>query len=104
MAARNSGNRRRLTFCNGSRRTDTKGQPARQLIRSAGARLFFLPPYCPDLNPIEMVFAKLKTLLRKADERSIEATWRSIGDLLAAFSAEECAAYLRHAGYASIQA
>ncbi|GAB0115401.1 hypothetical protein AcidC75_29250 [Acidisoma sp. C75] len=49
-----------------------KGQPARQLIRSAGARLFFLPPYSPDLNPIEMMFAKLKTLLRKADERSVE--------------------------------
>ncbi|GAB0114324.1 hypothetical protein AcidC75_18480 [Acidisoma sp. C75] len=72
MAARNSGNRRRLIFGSGSRRTDTKGQPARQLIRSAGARLFFLPPYSPDLNPIEMMFAKLKTLLRKADERSVE--------------------------------
>jgi transposase len=48
-----------------------------------------------------MVFAKLKTLLRKSDERSVEATWRRIGDLLSAFSDEECAAYLRHAGYAS---
>ena len=59
-----------------------KGKPAREAIRGAGAKLFFLPAYSPDLNPIEMVFAKLKTLLRKADERSIEATWRRIGDLL----------------------
>lgn len=80
-----------------------KGKAARSAIRSAGAKLFFLPAYSPDLNPIEMVFAKLKTLLRKADERSIDATWRRIGDLLCAFTADECAAYLRHAGYASIQ-
>lgn len=80
-----------------------KGSPVRQAIRGAGAKLFFLPAYSPDLNPIEMVFAKLKTLLRKADERSVEATWRRIADLLDAFSSAECAAYLRHAGYASIQ-
>lgn len=79
-----------------------KGLPARAILRNAGAKLFFLPAYSPDLNPIEMVFAKLKTLLRKADERSIEATWRRIGDLLTAFTADECAAYLRHAGYVSI--
>jgi transposase len=79
-----------------------KGLPARQLIRNAGAHLLFLPPYSPDLNPIEMVVVKLKTLLRKADERSVEATWRRIGDLLSAFTAKECAAYLRHAGYASV--
>ena len=79
-----------------------KGQSAREAIRSVGAKLFFLPAYSPDLNPIEMVFAKLKTLLRKAEERSVEATWRKIGDLLSAFSPDECAAYLRHAGYASI--
>ena len=80
-----------------------KGKATREAIRGAGAKLFFLPAYSPDLNPIEMMFAKLKTLLRKADERSIEATWRRIGDLLSNFTAEECAAYLRHAGYASIQ-
>ena len=78
-----------------------KGRDVRRAIRSIGAKLFFLPKYSPDLNPIEQVFAKLKTLLRKADERSIEATWRRIGDLLPNFSAEECAAYLHHAGYAS---
>ena len=49
-----------------------KGSAVRRLIRAAGARLFFLPPYSPDLNPIEQVFAKLKTLLRKAEERTVE--------------------------------
>lgn len=79
-----------------------KGLPARQLIRDAGAHLLFLPPYSPDLNPIEMVFAKLKTLFRKADERSIEASWRRVGTLLNTFTPDECQNYLRHAGYASI--
>ena len=59
-----------------------KGQAVRQLIRAAGAKLFFLPRYSPDLNPIEQAFSKLKTLLRKADARSIEATWKQIGVLL----------------------
>ncbi len=81
-----------------------KGKPVRAALRAVGAKLFFLPAYSPDLNPIEMIFAKLKTLLRKADARSVEATWRSIGDLLGVFSSEECAAYLRHAGYASATA
>lgn len=79
-----------------------KGPAVRRAIRAAGAKLFFLPPYSPDLNPIEQVFAKLKTLLRKADERSIEATWRRIGSLLDRFTPAECANYLRNAGYASI--
>jgi len=78
-----------------------KGKAVRHAIRSAGAKLFFLPPYSPDLNPIEQVFAKLKTLLRKAAERSVEATWRRIGDLLHCFTAAECANYVRNAGYAS---
>ncbi|WP_234710575.1 IS630 family transposase [Sinorhizobium arboris] len=78
-----------------------KGKPARNAIRDTGAHLFFLPPYSPDLNPIEMMFAKLKTLLRKSDERSVDATWRRVGELLKAFSPHECAAYLRHAGYVS---
>ena len=78
-----------------------KRQAIRQLIRAAGAKLFFLPPYSPDLNPIEQVFAKLKTLLRKADERTSEATWRRIGALLDHFSPQECANYLANAGYAS---
>lgn len=78
-----------------------KGQAVRRAVRAAGARLLFLPPYSPDLNPIEMVFAKLKTLLRKADERSVAAVWHRIGALLGEFSPAECANYLRHAGYAS---
>ena len=78
-----------------------KRQAIRRLIRAAGAKLFFLPPYSPDLNPIEQVFAKLKTLLRKADERTIEATWRRIGSLLDCFTPAECANYLKNSGYAS---
>jgi transposase len=73
-----------------------KGQAVRQLIRSAGAKLFFLPRYSPDLNPIEQVFAKLKTLLRKT-----ETTWHGIGTILDRFKPEECANYLVNAGYAS---
>ena len=79
-----------------------KGIAVRRAIRAAGAHLLFLPPYSPDLNPIEMMFAKLKTLLRKADERSIAAVWHRIGQLLGTFSPDECASYLRHAGYASV--
>jgi len=77
-----------------------KGKAVRRAIRRAGAHLIFLPPYSPDLNPIEQVFAKLKTLLRKAAERTVEATWRRIGKLLDHFSAEECANYLVNSGYA----
>ena len=80
-----------------------KGKRARQAVRKAGAHLLFLPPYSPDLNPIEMMFAKLKTLIRKADERTIEATWKRVGKLLDQFSPAECSNYLRHAGYASMQ-
>lgn len=78
-----------------------KGQAIRQSIRAAGAKLFFLPRYSPDLNPIEQVFSKLKTLLRKADPRTIEATWKQIGSLLDQFTPKECANYLVNAGYAS---
>jgi len=78
-----------------------KGKTVRRAIRAAGAKLFFLPPYSPDLNPIEQVFAKLKTLLRKAAERTVEATWRRIGALLQCFTADECANYFANAGYAS---
>jgi transposase len=77
-----------------------KGKAVRQAIRKAKAHLLFLPPYSPDLNPIEQVFAKLKTLLRKAAERTVEATWRRIGTLLDRFSAAECANYLVNSGYA----
>ena len=78
-----------------------KGQAVRRAIRAVGANLLFLPPYSPDLNPIEQMFAKLKTLLRNAGERTVEATWRRIGHLLNHFTQAECANYLRNAGYAS---
>jgi transposase len=78
-----------------------KGRAIRSAIRAAKAKLFFLPAYSPDLNPIEQAFAKMKTLLRKADARTIDDTWRTIGALLDCFSPTECANYLRNAGYAS---
>ena len=78
-----------------------KSQEVRRLIRAAGARLFFLPPYSPDLNPIEQVFAKLKALLRRMRPRTIEANWRGIRKLLPRFMPQECANYFRNAGYAS---
>lgn len=76
-----------------------KGEAVRKAIRAAGARLLFLPPDSPNLNPIQEVFAKLKTLLRKAAERSVETTWQRIGSLLDALPAHECANYLRNSGY-----
>ena len=79
-----------------------KSHAVRNAIRAAGARLFFLPPYSPDLNPIERVFAKLKHLLRKASERTVENTWRRAGALLALFPPGECQNYLTNAGYASV--
>lgn len=79
-----------------------KGKAVRNAIRTAGAKLFFLPPYSPDLNPIEQVFAKLKHLMRKAQERTVQATWRRIGSLLDAFSSDECARYFVNSGYASM--
>jgi transposase len=78
-----------------------KGEAVRRAIRAAGAHLFYLPPYSPDLNPIEQVFAKLKHLMRQAAERSVDATWQRIGDLLDRFTPAECASYLRNCGYAS---
>ena len=75
------------------------GQAIRRAIRAVGAKLLFLPAYSPDLNPIEQVFAKLKTLLRKLDARTVETTWRGIGQLLE-FTPDECAAR-RNSGYAS---
>jgi len=69
-------------------------------IAARGASLRFLPAYSPDLNPIEMVFAKLKARLRKAAERSVNALWNRVGALLDDFPNEECAAYFRAAGYA----
>ncbi len=77
-----------------------KGKAVRQLIRSAGAKLIFLPKYSPDLNPIEQVFAKLKHLLRKATARTVEAICQAVGQILGAFTSKECANYFKNAGYA----
>ena len=72
----------------------------REAIHAAEAGLLYLPPYSPDLNPIEQLFAKLKTLLRKAAARSRDALWTTIGGLLEAFSPQECRNYIRNCGYA----
>ena len=77
-----------------------KGKAVRNAIRAAGARLLFLPKYSPDLNPIEQVFAKLKTLLRKVGARTYEAISDASAEILAQYQPAECAAYLRNAGYA----
>ena len=76
-----------------------KGASVPKAIRRAGAKLLFLPPYSPDLNPIEQVFAKLKHLMRKAAERTQEATWKRIGILVDAFTPNECQRYLENSGY-----
>jgi transposase len=71
----------------------------RAAIATAGAELLYLPPYSPDLNPIEHAFAKLKALLRTAASRAVAALWQAIGHALDAFTPAECAHYLAHAGY-----
>jgi transposase len=76
-----------------------KVKGVRDAIEARGARLLYLPPYSPDLNPIELAFAKLKALLRTAARRTVDALWRAIGHALDAFSPAECARYLAHAGY-----
>ena len=78
-----------------------KAVAVRTAIRSAGARLLFLPPYSPDLNPIEQVFSKLKHTLRKAMGRSIEAVEEAIANTLPEITKQECQAYIVNAGYAS---
>jgi transposase len=76
-----------------------KRRAVRQAIRKAGAKLFFLPKYSPDLNPIEQVFAKLKHLLRKAAARTNDAVCDTIGTLLQSYTADECANYFKNSGY-----
>jgi transposase len=71
----------------------------REAIEEAGATLIYLPPYSPDLNPIEMVFSKIKAILRKKALRTVEALWRELGKITGCVSATECQNYLRHAGY-----
>jgi transposase len=76
-----------------------KGVAAREAIEARGAELMLLPSYSHDLNPIEQVFAKLKSLLRKAAPRTREALWQTIGEKLSMFSPAECLNYLHHCGY-----
>jgi transposase len=71
----------------------------RAAIEARGATLVYLPPYSPDLNPIEQAFAKLKALLRKLAARTVARLWDALGDLLVSFTPQECANYLAHAGY-----
>jgi transposase len=79
-----------------------KGEAIRKMIEAAGATLLFLPPYSPDFNPIEKAFAKLKALLRKAAERTVDGLWDAIGRFVDTFSQQECANYFASAGYDAI--
>ncbi len=76
-----------------------KQQGVRVAIESVGADLLYLPPYSPDFNPIELAFSKLKTLLRKHAERTIEGLWKRLGSLLDEFPPNECMNYFKHCGY-----
>ena len=80
-----------------------KSAPIRQMIKAAGARLWYLPPYSPDLNSIEQAFAKIKHWMRQAQKRTVEDTWRHIGHLVATSEPAECKNYFTNAGYASVK-
>lgn len=77
-----------------------KRQQARNAIEACGAQILFLPPYSPDMNPIEHLFSKIKTLLRTAAERTAEDVWRRIGSIIGTISPQECENYIRNLGYA----
>ncbi len=70
-----------------------------EVIEGAGCVLMYLPPYSPDLNPIELAFSKLKSLLRKAGKRTVDGLWEFLGQALDAFAPQECRNYMRHCGY-----
>lgn len=74
-----------------------------EVIEAVGARVEYLPPYSPDFNPIEQVFSKLKALLRKFAERTLEDLWNRIGELVDVFTPQECANYFRNSGYTEHQ-
>ena len=76
-----------------------KGPAVRAAIAAAGATLLYLPPYSPDFNPIENAFSKLKAMLRKAAERTVDGLWATIGGLIDLFTPQECANYFAAAGY-----
>jgi transposase len=71
----------------------------REAIEAAGARILYLPAYSPDLNPIEMVFHKIKSILRKMKIRTVDALWDALGSITACVTATECRNFFRHAGY-----
>ena len=79
-----------------------KSKRAAQCLKEKGAWFLFLPPYSPDLNPIEQAFAKLKAHLRKAEARTFEALWKAIGEICDLFEPQECWNYLKAARYASV--
>lgn len=74
-----------------------------EAIEAVGAHLLYLPPYSPDLNPIELVFSKFKWLVRSAAERTVDGLWRLCGELLDQFTCTECSNYFRHCGYAATE-
>jgi len=76
-----------------------KSPKAAAILKARGAWFLFLPPYSPDLNPIEMAFAKLKAHLRKAKARTIDALWKAVGSICELYSPDECWNYLKAAGY-----
>jgi len=76
-----------------------KSEKAAEILKKRGAWFLFLPPYSPDLNPIEMAFAKLKAHLRRIKARTIDALWKAVGNICDLYSHEECWNYLRQAGY-----
>jgi transposase len=76
-----------------------KGPRIREMIEAAGASLLYLPPYSPDFNPIENAFSKLKAMLRKAAERTVDGLWNAIGRIIGTFTSVECASYFAAAGY-----
>ncbi|WFU46170.1 IS630 family transposase [Sinorhizobium terangae] len=80
-----------------------KSAAIRQMIRAAGARLWYLPPYSPDLNPIEQAFAKIKHWMRAAQKRTVEETWKYLGSLVPSLQPDECSNYFANAGYASVK-
>jgi len=80
-----------------------KAKIIRQMIKEAGARLWFLPPYSPDLNPIEQTFSQIKHWMRMAQKRSIEETWKYLGSLIPTITTNQCQNYIKNAGYGSMK-
>jgi len=80
-----------------------KSKAVREAIKAAGARLWFLPPYSPDLNPIEQTFAKIKHWMRSAQKRNVKDAWKQVGHIVGSIKPKECANYLINSGYASVK-